>query len=174
MADKLTPEQRRKCMQGNKAEDTKPEMVVRRYLFSHGFHYRLHVKNLPGKPDIVLRKYSTVIFVNGCFWHGHQNCQYYKLPASNVDFWRNKIENNQLRDARVKQQLVSMGWAVMTVWECQLRPANVESTLTEILYDLSSVYLKKQKSKVPQKYNVEFEEDIRVAAEEEATYGHNS
>ena len=94
MSDKMTPEQRHRCMSHVRSKDTKPEMTVRRYLFVRGFRYRIHVKNLPGKPDIVLRKYRAVIFVNGCFWHGHEGCGSYSFPKSNVEFWLSKIERN--------------------------------------------------------------------------------
>ena len=97
-------------------------MVVRRYLFSRGFRFRVNVKRLPGTPDIVLRKYRTVIFVNGCFWHGHEGCKYFVLPKSNVEFWKDKIERNRRRDLKERIQLRYMGWHVMQVWECQLKP----------------------------------------------------
>lgn len=96
--DKMTPEQRHHCMSSIRSKNTKPEMVVRRYLFSRGFRFRVNVKRLPGTPDIVLRKYRTVIFVNGCFWHGHEGCKYFVLPKSNVEFWKDKIERNRRRD----------------------------------------------------------------------------
>ena len=92
MADKLTPEQRHRCMASIRSKDTKPEMLVRRYLFARGFRYRVNVKRLPGTPDIVLRKYRTVIFINGCFWHGHEDCPYFVLPKTNTPFWKAKIE----------------------------------------------------------------------------------
>mgnify|MGYP002591532837 CR=1 FL=1 len=91
MADVLTSEQRRKCMSRIRSKNTKPEIIIRKFLFAHGFRFRINVKRLPGTPDIVLRKYQTVIFVNGCFWHGHEGCRYFRLPKSNVDFWKNKI-----------------------------------------------------------------------------------
>ena len=94
MADVMTPEQRSRCMAAIKGKDTKPEMIVRKYLFSRGLRFRVQVKKLPGKPDIVLPKYKTVIFVNGCFWHGHENCKYFRLPKSNVEFWKEKIKRN--------------------------------------------------------------------------------
>lgn len=172
MADKLNLVQRRKCMQANKSEDTKPELVVRRFLRENGVGYRLHCKKLPGKPDLVLRKYSTVIFVNGCFWHGHANCKYYRVPSSNREFWLNKVEKNRDRDLRDKQKLASMGWAVMIVWECQLRPNCRDATLQELLYDLSVAYLKK---KTKDTYNYGFEDEpISVAAEAEAAYGRDA
>lgn len=94
MADVMTPKQRSRCMAAIKGKDTKPEMIVRKYLFSRGLRFRVQVKKLPGKPDIVLPKYKTVIFVNGCFWHGHEDCKYFRLPKSNVEFWKEKIKRN--------------------------------------------------------------------------------
>ncbi len=93
MADVMTPEQRSRCMAAIKGKNTKPELIVRKYLFSRGLRFRLYVNSLPGKPDIVLPKYKTVIFVNGCFWHGHEGCRYYRLPKTNVEFWQEKISN---------------------------------------------------------------------------------
>ncbi|MCH5238482.1 MAG: DNA mismatch endonuclease Vsr, partial [Muribaculaceae bacterium] len=98
MADTMTPEQRHKCMAAIKGKDTKPEMIVRKYLHSLGYRYGLHNKKLPGSPDLVLRKYKTVIFIHGCFWHGHEGCKYYRLPKSNVEFWQDKITRNRQRD----------------------------------------------------------------------------
>ena len=100
--DKLTQEQRHRCMSSIKGKNTKPEMVVRKFLFSRGFRYRLNHPRLPGHPDLVLRKYRTVIFVNGCFWHGHENCKYFRLPKTNIDFWSNKIKRNKERDKNGK------------------------------------------------------------------------
>ena len=94
MADVMTPEQRSRCMAAVKGKDTKPEMIVRKYLFSRGMRFRVQVRKLPGTPDIVLPKYKTVIFVNGCFWHGHEDCKYFRLPKSNVEFWKVKIKRN--------------------------------------------------------------------------------
>lgn len=94
MADIMTPEQRSRNMAAIKGKDTKPEMIVRKYLFSSGMRFRVQVRKLPGNPDIVLPKYKTVIFVNGCFWHGHEDCKYFRLPKSNVEFWKEKIKRN--------------------------------------------------------------------------------
>ena len=104
-----------------RSKDTKPEWIVRRYLYSRGYRYRKNVKGLPGTPDIVLRKYGIVIFIHGCFWHGHEVDGH--IPHSNVDFWRKKIERNKQRDEHNKEALKKMGWKVMTVWECQLKSA---------------------------------------------------
>ena len=132
MGDVMTPEQRHKCMARIRSKNTKPEIMVRKYLFARGFRYRKNVRRLPGTPDIVLRKYRTVIFVNGCFWHGHEGCRYSHLPKSNVEFWRNKIERNKKRDLRERVELRRMGWHVIQVWECQLKPKEREM-LTPIL-----------------------------------------
>ena len=103
------------------SKDTKPEETVRKYLFSQGFRYRKNVANLPGKPDIVLPKYKTVVFVNGCFWHAHEGCKWFVPPKSNTEFWVNKISGNQDRDAVVKRELEESGWKVIIVWECEIR-----------------------------------------------------
>lgn len=121
--DKLTKEQRHRCMASIRGKGTKPEIMVRKYLFSRGFRYRLNHPRLPGHPDIVLRKYRSVVFVNGCFWHGHEGCKYYVLPKTNVDFWRAKIERNRNRDLEEQRKLAEMGWHCITVWECQLKPS---------------------------------------------------
>ena len=122
MADIKTQESRSYNMSRIAGKDTKPEELVRRYLFSKGFRYRKNVRKLPGSPDLVLPKYRTVIFVNGCFWHGHEGCKYFVWPKSNVEFWRQKIETNISRDQRKETQLRDMGWNVLVVWECELRP----------------------------------------------------
>ena len=113
-------------------KDTKPEELVRKYLFSKGFRYRKNVRTLPGSPDLVLPKYHTVISVNGCFWHGHKNCKYFVWPKSNTEFWRKKIEANMERDKGKKSQLEDMGWTVLTVWECELRPKERQTTLERL------------------------------------------
>jgi DNA mismatch endonuclease, patch repair protein len=107
-------------MSGIRGKDTKPELVVRRGLHSAGFRYRLHEKSLPGRPDLVFRRHSAVLFVNGCFWHGH-DCSIFKWPLSRHEFWRTKIEGNVERDRRALQQLRSAGWRVLTIWECALK-----------------------------------------------------
>ena len=129
MADKMTKEQRHKCMSHIRSRDTGPELVVRRALFAAGFRFRVNVSSLPGSPDIVLRRYNTVIFVNGCFWHGHAGCRLYVPPRSNVDFWRRKVERNRRRDTAVAFRLEALGWNVVTVWECSLSPKRRKETL---------------------------------------------
>ena len=124
-----------------RSKDTKPEMLVRKYLFAHGFRYRVNVKSLPGTPDIVLKKYQTVIFINGCFWHGHEGCKYFILPKTNVDFWSNKIEGNKKRDLIKYGQLRKLGWHVIQLWGCQLKPKVYEETLISLEYTLNHIFL---------------------------------
>jgi DNA mismatch endonuclease (patch repair protein) len=112
-----------------KGKNTKPEMLVRRFLFAHGFRYRLNVKTLPGKPDIVLPKYKTVIFINGCFWHGHKGCKYFVIPKTRTEWWLSKIKDTQKRDREAEIQLNVLGWKVITLWECQLKSVTQKETL---------------------------------------------
>jgi DNA mismatch endonuclease (patch repair protein) len=118
--DVLTPEQRHRCMANVKSRNTKPEIVLRKALFSRGLRYRLHVKRLPGTPDLVFPKYRAVLFVHGCFWHGH-GCRLFVVPATNREFWVQKIDGNRSRDEQAIRALRGMGWRVMTVWECAVR-----------------------------------------------------
>ena len=119
-----------------KGKNTKPEEIVRKYLFSKGFRYRKNDKRLPGTPDIVLPKYKTVIFVNGCFWHGHKECKYFVYPENNAGFWRNKIETNIERDRRKSLELEQQGWKVIVVWECQLKKNVIHDTLTSLVDEI--------------------------------------
>ncbi len=133
MTDLMTSEQRHRCMAAIKGKDTKPELMVRKYLFSRGLRYRVNVKRLPGSPDIVLKKYKTVIFIDGCFWHAHKNCKYYKMPKSNVDFWRAKIARNIARDYVNTVDLELAGWKVIRIWECEVKTkAKREDTLKNL------------------------------------------
>lgn len=118
MADIVVPRKRSEMMAGIRAKDTKPELVVRRLLHSLGYRFRLHRKDLPGKPDIVLPKWNTVIFVHGCFWHGHADCPLFRLPKSRTEFWAKKISANRERDAKAKHQMGNLGWKVLEIWEC--------------------------------------------------------
>lgn len=115
-----------------RSKDTKPEMLVRKFLHKNGFRYRLHVKNMPGKPDIVLPKYKTVIFIHGCFWHGHEGCKYYVVPKSNVSYWVPKIEKNIQRDVESEKRLEIQKWKIIKLWECDVK-YRTESTLTELI-----------------------------------------
>ena len=135
MADVMTPEQRSRCMAAIKGKDTKPEMIVRKYLFSRGLRFRVQVRKLPGKPDIVLPKYKTVIFVNGCFWRGHEDCKYFRLPKSNIEFWKEKIERNVARDIRNETELKALGWRVIRVWECEIKTVAEREKYLKRLYD---------------------------------------
>lgn len=119
-----------------KGKDTKPEMLVRKFLFSKGFRYRLHDKKLPGKPDIVLPKYKTVIFVHGCFWHGHIGCQYYIIPKTRTEWWTAKISGNIQRDTVNISKLAAIGWKVVVVYECNLRKDFLEETLNKLLKEI--------------------------------------
>lgn len=128
--DNHTPEQRKRNMSAVKGKNTKPEIAVRKLLHAKGFRFRLHCKDLPGKPDIVLPKYKTVIFVNGCFWHRHENCKYASMPSSNVDFWNAKFQENVTRDVIKARQLQEKGWRVIVIWTCEIKN---EQALTEKL-----------------------------------------
>lgn len=125
-------------MRSVKGKDTKPEMIVRKYLFSKGFRYRLHDKKLPGKPDIKLSKHKTVILINGCFWHGHKNCKIYVMPKTNTDFWYSKIEKNIHRDEKNISKLRKLGWNVIVLWECQLKKKKREKTLNNLVDKIKS------------------------------------
>lgn len=165
--DRLTKEQRHRCMSAIRGKNTKPEIVVRKFLFGRGFRYRLNHPRLPGHPDIVLRKYRTVIFVNGCFWHGHDNCKYYRLPKTNVDFWRKKVERNKKRDVEEQRQLAAMGWHCITIWECQLKPKVRAQTLESLAFTLNHIFLEDRKIKT---YTISEDEDTLMAAESEVEY----
>ena len=115
-----------------RSKDTKPEMLVRKFLHSKGYRYRLHVKDLPGKPDIVLPKYKICIFVNGCFWHKHEGCKYFVWPKNNAEFWKEKIEKNTARDTQNFAKLESEGWRVLIIWECQLKAKVRAQSLKEL------------------------------------------
>lgn len=116
-----------------KGRKTKPEEIVAKYLFTQGFRYRRNVKKLPGTPDIVLKKYKTVIFVNGCFWHMHEGCKYFVWPNDNSEFWKNKLLANKERDEKEKKEIEELGWKVIVVWECQLKKAERERTLNWLI-----------------------------------------
>ena len=133
MADVHNKQQRSHNMSRIKGKDTKPEMLVRKFLHANGYRYKLHDKKLPGKPDIVLPKYCTVIFVHGCFWHGHANCKYFVVPKTNTQWWTDKINRNKANDEKAIKVLKKDGWKVIVVWECKLKPAKVEKTLTVTL-----------------------------------------
>jgi DNA mismatch endonuclease (patch repair protein) len=119
-----------------KGKNTKPEMLVRKFLFANGFRYKLHDKKLPGKPDLVFPKYRKIVLVHGCFWHGHESCKYAVQPKSNKEYWAQKIKNNKARDNIVKLALKETGWNVIEIWECQLKPKAILTTLNSLYYEL--------------------------------------
>ena len=129
MSDVHTPTTRSYNMSQIKGKDTKPELLVRQYLHARGLRYRLHDKTLPGKPDLVLPKYKTIVFVQGCFWHKHEGCRYFVVPKTRTDFWLTKIGKNVVNDERQQAELTAAGWKVLTVWECELKPAVRENSL---------------------------------------------
>ena len=178
MTDKMTPAQRHYCMSRIHGKGTKPELKVRQWLWRHGYRYRLNVKGVPGKPDIVMRRYRTAIFVTGCFWHGHHvetrliaslpaitNSSCCKIPQTNREFWVNKIKRNQERDQKNYQVLHDNGWQVIVVWECQLTPKRIEETMLRVELLLNEHFLAlHQPNPVP--YHHEEEGEIPMAAEE--------
>ena len=133
MADVHDKKTRSYNMSRIKAKNTKPEMLVRRFLHANGFRYRLHVKDLPGKPDIVLPKYKTVIFVHGCFWHGHKGCKYYVIPKTKTEWWLNKINGNIANDRKAERALKKEGWKILTLWECDLKSQKFLKNLSSLL-----------------------------------------
>ena len=192
MTDTMTAEQRHRCMSHIRSRDTKPELKVRRWLWHHGYRYRLNVKSVPGKPDIVMRPYRTAIFVNGCFWHGHnvqfstalienlklksekaanpgaaliENSACCKIPQSNREFWVAKIKRNQERDSRNYRVLQENGWQVIVVWECQLTSNQIEHTMREVELLLNNNMLSLYKKNTPAPFTTE-EEPLLLAAED--------
>ena len=193
MSDTMTPQQRHRCMSHIRSCNTKPELKVRQWLWQHGYRYRLCVKGVPGKPDIVMRKYRTAIFVNGCFWHGHdvvwqgnpprpsgaplpggelEDSQCCKIPKTNREFWVNKILRNQERDQKNYQILQENGWQVIVLWECQLKPACLEQTMCQVEIALHDYYLRTFSRKA-KPYILVDEENMPIAAEDPEEYGLN-
>ncbi|MBI2273857.1 MAG: DNA mismatch endonuclease Vsr [Bacteroidetes bacterium] len=138
MTDVHSKETRSYNMSRIRNKDTKPELLVRKFLFANGFRYRLHDKKLPGKPDIVLPRYRTVIFVHGCFWHGHEGCRYFVVPQTRTDWWLNKINGNRDNDQRNFLNLCEQGWKVLTVFECELKFILKEKTLNTLIKSIRS------------------------------------
>ena len=195
MTDKMTPAQRHYCMSRIHGKGTKPELKVRQWLWRHGYRYRLNVKSVPGKPDIVMRRYRTAIFVNGCFWHGHfvhfgveslelrvesqlevesgvlkvDSSDCCKIPQTNREFWVNKIKRNQERDQQNYKVLHDNGWQVIVVWECQLQPKTIEETMLRVELLLNEHFLALHQPKVVP-YDVQ-ETPAAMAAEEAQPYG---
>ena len=168
-----------------RSKDTKPEIVVRRGLWKRGFRYRLNHKRLPGHPDLVLRKYRTCIFVNGCFWHGHnvqlqtaqidngqwiiENSECCKIPKTNREFWVKKIQRNQERDHEVMRKLAQIGWHSITIWECELKPSKREETLNSVAFTLNHIWLEDRRCKKEDdrsKMYPQVEEESSIAAED--------
>ena len=154
--DKLSPQQRHKAMAAIRGKNTKPELIVRKGLWCRGFRYRINHKRLPGHPDLVLRKYRTCIFVNGCFWHGHEGCS--RIPETNREFWEAKIRRNQERDIEEQKRLAEMGWHCITVWECELKPAVREKTLESLAFTLNRIFLQDINIKEIDKPNPNYKE----------------
>ena len=138
MVDNVSKEVRSYNMSRIKSKDTKPEILVRSYLFSRGLRFRKNDKRYPGSPDIVLPKYNTMVFVHGCFWHLHEGCKYARIPKSNVEYWKKKLYRNKERDEHNQKELKEMGWKVITVWECELKKGKVEQTLEDLYAQITS------------------------------------
>ena len=138
MPDILTPDQRHKNMAAIHSSNTKPEVKLRHALWEQGFRYRVNDKRLPGSPDIVLPKYRSVIFVHGCFWHGHKGCKNYTVPKTNTDFWVAKVKRNQERDQVVWRKLEANGWSVIIVWECELEKIHIIDTVARVAFEIKS------------------------------------
>lgn len=138
MTDVHSKEVRSYNMSKIKGKNTKPEILVRKFLFSKGFRYRLHVKGMPGKPDIVFPRYRIAIFIHGCFWHGHESCKYFVVPKTRSDWWINKINGNIANDERATCLLAEEGWRIITIWECELKPAKLEHTLSQLLKQIQN------------------------------------
>ena len=146
-----------------RSQNTTPEVTLRHALWHRGFRYRINDKRLPGKPDIVLPKYRAVVFIHGCFWHGHKNCSIFKMPKSNTDYWSTKIARNQERDQRVWRELEAAGWSVIIVWECELKKASLNSTINRVEAEIKAAGEKYQ-----QLLNDRKEERARASKEREA------
>jgi len=123
-----------------KGRNTKPEILVRKFLHKNGFRFRLNYSKLPGKPDIVLPKHKTVIFINGCFWHGHEGCKYFVIPKTRTEWWTNKINDTKERDKVKSNKLKELGWNILVIWECELKPGNLENSLNNLLLKLKVEY----------------------------------
>ena len=137
MADVHDPKTRSFNMSRIRATDTKPELLVRRFLHANGFRYKLHDKTMPGKPDIVLPKYKTVIFIHGCFWHGHTDCRYFVVPKTRTEWWLNKIDKNRENDNKATEHLQKDNWKIIIVWECDLKKDKAEQTLGALVKEIS-------------------------------------
>ena len=169
MADNLTEAQRHYVMSQVHSVSTKPELKLRRFLWHRGFRYRVNDNKLPGKPDIVLPKYRTVIFIHGCFWHGHKECSKYTIPKTNTEFWVAKVQRNQERDQEVWRKLEAKGWAVIIVWECQLKKAELEDTICRVEEEIrrnGEIYSQEQEKR--RKARLAYREERRMLRERES------
>lgn len=156
---------RSECMSKIRSKNTKPELVLRKALFARGFRYRVNVPNLPGKPDIVLPKYKTVIFLHGCFWHRHEGCKYAYTPKTNTKFWVDKITSNAERDKVNLQKLTALGWNIVTVWECEIRHTH-KHNLTPLIDRVEAEILENQPKKISLKFYEQRENEVLMVAED--------
>lgn len=164
-------QKRSEVMSKIRSKNTKPEIKLRKALFAQGFRYRINYKRLAGSPDIVFHKYKTVIFVQGCFWHGHHQCRLSHLPKSNTEFWKNKIEKNKQRDKDIKLNLIVSGWRVIEVWECEIRTKNkLKLVVGKICTCLRNLEESPQKRVVHIQIYDEFDNDIKIVAEDKVQY----
>ncbi|MDR1882565.1 MAG: very short patch repair endonuclease [Prevotella sp.] len=160
---------RSEVMSKIRSKNTKPELTLRKSLFERGFRYRVNDKKLPGKPDIVLPKYKTAIFLHGCFWHGHEDCKHASTPKTNTDFWVNKITSNSERDKINLQKLTALGWNIITVWECEIRYAH-KRNITPLIDRISAALLEQAPKKITMKSYGERENEIMSVAEDIVEY----
>ena len=167
--DIWSKEKRSECMSKIRSKNTKPELALRKALFARGFRYRVNDKHLPGKPDIVLPKYKTVIFLHGCFWHRHEGCKYAYTPKTNTEFWVNKITSNCERDKINMQKLTVLGWNVLTVWECEIRH-EYKHNLTPLVDRVSAAIIANCPKKISVKFYEEREDEIMMVAEDVIEY----
>lgn len=164
-------QKRSEVMSKIRSKDTKPEIKLRKGFHAQGFRYRINYKKLPGSPDIVFPKYMTAIFVNGCFWHGHDNCKLSHIPKSNVDFWQNKIQKNKLRDKNIKYLLISSGWKVIVVWECEIKTKlKLKRTVDKIANWFRRLEEPARKQLVRVQVYDEFDSDVKLVAEDRIVY----
>jgi DNA mismatch endonuclease (patch repair protein) len=167
--DIWSKEKRSECMSKIRSKDTKPELALRKALFARGFRYRANDKKLPGKPDIVLPKYKTAIFLHGCFWHRHEGCKYAYTPKTNTEFWVDKITSNAERDKVNFQKLTALGWNVLTVWECEIRH-EYKHNLTPLIDRIAAAIRENRSKKISMKFYEERENEILMVAEEIVEY----
>lgn len=148
----ISSEIRQKIMSSIPRVGTKPELIVRRYLFACGYRFRINLSSLPGSPDIVLRKYKVCIFINGCFWHWH-DCKGFRMPKTNIEYWKNKLNRNKERDIEKRKALRALGWHTITIWECELKKDKLKQTLESLDYTLNHLFIKDRSIKYDTNYN---------------------